>query len=100
MNQSRSSGVLPGNATREVSNVAPSAADLGERSAGPDPRREPAAWRRANQLFMAVFEASPLGMSVVGSDGRFVLVNSALSDMLGSPADELSGVSVSERTHP
>src|ERR1700689_4026221 len=100
MNTSRPSGVLPTNAGREVSAVARSAADLPERPAGLDPRPEPTAWRCANQLFMAVFEASPLGMSVVGSDGRFVLVNSALSDMLGSPAAELTGVSASERTHP
>lgn len=43
------------------------------------------------QQFRTVFERSPLGISIVGLDGRFIQVNEALLDMTGYVASELVG---------
>src|SRR4051812_41270157 len=40
-------------------------------------------------LFVAAFEAAPIGMALLDLTGRWFWVNRALADMVGIPADEL-----------
>lgn len=51
------------------------------------------------EQFRRVFEHSPVGMIIVGLDGRFLTVNRAFSRMLGYAADELAGRSFTDITH-
>ena len=51
-------------------------------------------------LLRAAFERTPVGMSFVTPDRRPLLINPALSAMLGYSAEEIRGLSISEFTHP
>src|ERR687897_455264 len=46
------------------------------------------------------FEQAGAGMALISMDGRWVRVNRALSELLGSPADEIIGFPAEARTHP
>ncbi len=48
----------------------------------------------AQERFRATFEYAPIGMALVGLDGRFGQVNRALAQMLGRAEDQLAGVPV------
>jgi diguanylate cyclase (GGDEF)-like protein/PAS domain S-box-containing protein len=50
--------------------------------------------------FDAAFDHSPIGMAVLGADGRYIRVNDALSAMLGRRREELIGERDNELTHP
>ena len=50
--------------------------------------------------FRAIFDAIPTGVMVVSDNGKIVVVNRALCEILGRPAAELVGRSVLEHTHP
>ena len=52
------------------------------------------------QRFRMLFRESPLGIALVGVDGRPVLTNAALQEMLGYTAEELNGMPFSDFTHP
>lgn len=52
------------------------------------------------ELYRIAFEASPIGMSFVSPDWRFVECNPALCAMLGRSDDELRGRSATDFTHP
>jgi PAS domain S-box-containing protein len=56
--------------------------------------------RESDEQFQSTFEESGIGMAVISTDGRWLRVNSALSDMLGTPAESLLGSSTETRTHP
>ncbi|MCW3009783.1 MAG: domain S-box protein [Solirubrobacterales bacterium] len=56
--------------------------------------------RRASALFETSFSGAPIGMCLVGLDGRFLRVNDALCALLGRSADELRGLGFEELTHP
>ncbi len=60
-----------------------------------------AALRASEERFRGGFENSPIGMALVGLDGRFVEVNAAFAEMLGfdDPA-QLAGEDVARLTHP
>jgi PAS domain S-box-containing protein len=70
-------------------------------------RRE-MAWRRqaeqgrrdSDEQFYSTFEQSGIGMAVMSPDGRWLRVNQALCDLLGSAPDDLVGFSAEARTHP
>jgi two-component system, cell cycle sensor histidine kinase and response regulator CckA len=70
-------------------------------------RRE-MAWRRQAELgrrdreeqSYSTFEQSGIGMAVISPDGRWLRVNQALCDMLGTTPDDLVGSSAEARTHP
>jgi diguanylate cyclase (GGDEF)-like protein/PAS domain S-box-containing protein len=47
------------------------------------------ALRRATEQFTSAFAHAPIGMALVGVDGRFLRVNRALSDLVGYAEDEL-----------
>jgi two-component system cell cycle sensor histidine kinase/response regulator CckA len=55
---------------------------------------------RGEPVLRAMFDSSPVGIAVIGMDGRIVRVNPALSRMLGYAAPELLGVSFFDVTHP
>ena len=50
--------------------------------------------------FRAVFEQAPAGVAMVATDGRWLLVNRKLCDLLGYSMEQLSGRSVQQTTHP
>ncbi|MGB0101355.1 MAG: ATP-binding protein [Nocardioides sp.] len=52
------------------------------------------------QLWRLTLEHSPVGMTLVGPDGRLLAVNRALCDMLGYPAADLRRLTFQEITHP
>jgi len=54
----------------------------------------------AQRHFDAAFDASPIGMALYNTDGRFVRVNDAMCRLLGREAEALEGVRDQELTHP
>jgi diguanylate cyclase (GGDEF)-like protein/PAS domain S-box-containing protein len=52
------------------------------------------------QRFRYAFQNAPIGMALVGLDGRFLDVNGALCQLLGYAPDQLSVITVQEVTHP
>jgi PAS domain S-box-containing protein len=50
--------------------------------------------------FRAIFERSPLGIAVVAPDSRPLVVNPALTRMIGRSPDELKAMRFEEFTHP
>jgi PAS domain S-box-containing protein len=56
--------------------------------------------RESVDPFHSSFEDSGIGMALVSTDGRWLRVNRALSDILGAAADDLIGFPVESRTHP
>ena len=52
------------------------------------------------ELWRLTWQHSPIGMALVGLDGRLLLVNRALSDMLGHDIEWLSQRGFQELTHP
>ncbi len=64
-------------------------------------RQEQEASRREQEaLFRAAFENATAGIALVGTDGRFLRVNAALSDLLQYTAKELAGLRFQDVTHP
>jgi len=47
-----------------------------------------------------VLEDAPIGMAIVGPDGRFLRVNHVLCEIVGYPADELLRLRFQDITHP
>lgn len=54
----------------------------------------------SEEKFRRIFEDGPLGMSIIGPDKRFTMVNRRFCDMLGYTKEELLGRSFAEVTHP
>ena len=50
--------------------------------------------------FRGAFESAPIGVALVGLDGRFLRVNQALCDMLGRSEDDLVDADFAAITHP
>ncbi len=63
-------------------------------------RTAEAALRESEERFRRVFEEGPLGLALVGSDYRFMKVNSALCEMVGYSETELVQKTFAEITHP
>lgn len=53
----------------------------------------------AEARFRTAFEKAPIGMAIVGLDGRFLSVNETLCRLLGYDRSDLEGVSVQDVTH-
>ena len=62
--------------------------------------RESAVVEEALRYFDIAFDRSPIGMAVFNTDGEYVRVNAALSELLGRPPEELLGRRDQELTHP
>jgi PAS domain S-box-containing protein len=56
--------------------------------------------RESEQRFRLAMNNAPIGMALVGLDGRFVEVNDSLCDLLGRPRDELLSLTFQDITHP
>lgn len=63
-------------------------------------RKREEALRRSEERFRVAFDRSPIGMALVSLDGRFLLVNPALTDLVGYSEDELLAMKLREITHP
>ena len=55
---------------------------------------------QATEMFEQSFAAAPIGKALVGVDGRFIKVNTALCSLLGRDEAELIGRTFQEITHP
>ncbi len=55
---------------------------------------------RQEEQFRRLFEESPVGMALLGPDQRFLMVNSALAQMLGYDQSELLTCTFEALTHP
>ena len=58
------------------------------------------ALRPSEARFSNAFEYAAIGMALVSLDGRWLKVNQALSDSMGYCAEEFSGITFQEITHP
>ncbi len=56
--------------------------------------------RSTEQRFQAIFDSSPIGMALVGTDLKFQEVNPALCDMLGYTNIELTTLGVMDVPPP
>ena len=58
------------------------------------------ALRRTEELFRLTIDHAPIGMALVGLDGRFLRVNSALCQIVGYEADTLVSLTFQQITYP
>jgi PAS domain S-box-containing protein len=58
------------------------------------------ALRLSEARFSNAFEYAAIGMALVSIDGRWLKVNQALSDSMGYSAEEFSGITFQDITHP
>lgn len=56
--------------------------------------------RQSEERFRNAFDTAPIGMALVGVDGRFLEVNEALCEMLGYEESELLDLTFGDITHP
>ena len=56
--------------------------------------------RESVEQFHSSFEESGIGMALLSTDGRWLRVNRAVSDLLGRPPQDLIGVPVEGAIHP
>jgi PAS domain S-box-containing protein len=55
--------------------------------------------RESEQRFRLAMNNAPIGMALVGLDGRFIEVNGSLCELLGRPRDELLSLTFQDITH-
>jgi PAS domain S-box-containing protein len=56
--------------------------------------------RESVEQFHSSFEESGIGMALLSTDGRWLRVNRSVSDLLGSPPEDLIGLPVDSVIHP
>ena len=56
--------------------------------------------RRARELFSTAFHEAPIGMAMIDPEGRWLLVNQALCDLIGYSEAELLERTLHDVTHP
>jgi diguanylate cyclase (GGDEF)-like protein/PAS domain S-box-containing protein len=56
--------------------------------------------KESEARFRAMFKFAPIGMAIIGIDGRWLKVNSELCEMLGFTEDELLSRTMLDLTHP
>jgi diguanylate cyclase (GGDEF)-like protein/PAS domain S-box-containing protein len=72
----------------------------GRRGPLPDPRSPLPGLPGGRSLAALAFDASPVAQAVMSLDGQWVMVNEALCDLLGYPAERLLGAGYQSLTHP
>ena len=65
-----------------------------------DRERAEVALRESETRFREAFNSAAVGMTLVGLDGRWLLVNQALCEMVGYSDTEFRGMSFQDITHP
>lgn len=65
-----------------------------------DSQRATERLKESEERFRRVFDDAPIGMGIVGTDGRFVKVNEAFCQLIGFSREELSEKTFREITHP
>jgi diguanylate cyclase (GGDEF)-like protein/PAS domain S-box-containing protein len=65
-----------------------------------DERRAVTALRQAEGRFRTAFEHAPIGMAIIGLDGRYHEVNQAFCDITGYSSAELARRTYQDLTHP
>ena len=65
-----------------------------------DRQRAEAELREAHERFRSAFEHAPIGMALIGLDGRLAQVNRSLAQMLGRAKDQLAGAPTLSFIHP
>jgi PAS domain S-box-containing protein len=63
-------------------------------------RHAAGALQESQRTFAAAFEHAPIGMALVGPDGRFLRLNAAHCHLLGYSEEDLIGKTGFENTHP
>jgi PAS domain S-box-containing protein len=63
-------------------------------------KRAEQALRDSEERFRLTIDEAPIGMALVGPDGRALRVNRALSEILGYSLEELTGMGFREVTYP
>jgi diguanylate cyclase (GGDEF)-like protein/PAS domain S-box-containing protein len=63
-------------------------------------RQTEEALRNSEERFRNILENAPIGMSVLSPDGRFMMVNRSLCELVGYTKEELEKLSYQEITHP
>jgi len=63
-------------------------------------KRQEAALQESERRFHSTFASAPIGMAIVGLDGRFLQVNEALADILGYTVKQLQKKTFQQITHP
>ena len=58
------------------------------------------ALEEAEERFASAFEEAPIGMALVGLDGRFLRVNRSLPEIVGYDTEHLLALTFQEITHP
>jgi PAS domain S-box-containing protein len=56
--------------------------------------------RESEERFRLTADEAPIGMALVSTDGRFVRVNHSLCEIVGYRAEELTGLTFQDITHP
>ena len=75
--------------------------DVTDRKRAEMAAREADAERRANvELFENAFHHAPIGMALVGLDGRFLKINAAFCKLVGYPEPRMLGLDFQTITHP
>ncbi|WP_437285527.1 PAS domain S-box protein [Sorangium sp. So ce406] len=73
--------------------AAPEERDIAQR------KRDAQALRESEERFRLTFENAPIGMAIVGLDGRFIRVNHVFCEIVGYAVDELSRLRFQDITH-
>jgi PAS domain S-box-containing protein/diguanylate cyclase (GGDEF)-like protein len=63
-------------------------------------KRVEEALKESESRFRSAFDASAIGMAIVGLDGRWLQVNRSLCESIGYPEDELLAKTFKDLTHP
>jgi len=58
------------------------------------------ALRASEKSFRAIIEHAPIGMTIVSLEGKFIIVNQMLCNIVGYSNDELMNLTFQEITHP
>jgi len=75
--------------------------DITERKSAQIAVLEAQAERQANiDLFENAFHHAPIGMALVGLDGRFLKINAAFCELVGYPESQMLGLDFQTITHP